>query len=83
MEKQVREEFLNIAQNVFDDTSYTRVVNFINSNNLNGLRLYVSGYLEDLECDYCVDSTNEVLAAQIRFCNQLEDIAMDSYIESL
>jgi hypothetical protein len=82
MKKESRIEILNLAQSIFEDNDYNVILNLLNSNRINVLRIFISEQLELMEAIYYLDKDNEVLKTQIEFCDKLEDIIMDLFLET-
>lgn len=83
MNKQIRYQIINLAQTIFDDSEFSIVMNLLNMNQLNKLRMYVAEKIDLLEAIYELDNDNEVLFAQINFCDELENIVMETYLETV
>ena len=82
MTKQVRLQIINLAQSIFNDVEFKRVILYLNHNKLNDLRLFIDEKLELLEALNTFNG-DEVILAQINFCDELENIVMNSYLETL
>ena len=82
MTKQVRLQIINLAQSIFNDVEFKRVILYLNHNKLNDLRLFIDEKLELLEALNTFNG-DEVILEQINFCDELENIVMNSYLETL
>jgi hypothetical protein len=83
MQKQIRNQILNLAQSVFDDAQFNKVVQYLNNNRLTDLRLFLDETTELLSIVSEMDPTNQVLIVQLKLSNQLEDMVLDAYLESV
>ena len=82
MTNKVRLQIINLAQSIFTDVEFTKVMYYLDNNKFNDLRLFVDEKLELLEALNSFEST-DVLLAQINFCDELESIVMGVYLETM
>jgi len=83
MQKQIRNQVLNLAQAVLDDVQFNKVVYYLDNNKLTDLRLLLDEQTELLSIIAEMDPTNQVLMTQLKLSNQLEDLVLDAYLESI
>ena len=74
-------EILNLSKFIFNDKEFTRVEFLLKQKELNLLRLLVSEKLELLYIIQDSVETDDVLNLQIQYCNRLEDVVLDYYLE--
>ena len=82
MTNKIRLQIKNLAQSIFTDVEFNKVMYYLDTSKFNDLRLLVDEKLELLEALNEFEST-EVLLTQIKFCNELESIVMGVYLETM
>lgn len=82
MTNKIRLQIVNLAQSIFSDEEFNKVMYYLDNLKYNDLRLLVDEKLEYIESLNAFESTN-VLLAQINFCNELENIVMEVYLETM
>jgi len=77
MDKKLKLQIINLAKFVFEDVEYIKFMYYLNNNKFNDLRLFVDEKLELLD----LLPKNEIILKQLQYCDELEDIVVDLYIE--
>lgn len=80
MKESIKNDILFLAQTIFNNEEYAKMINYLNHDRLNDLRLMISDKLEVMNNVVIVDRENRVLQKQIQLCNKLEDIILDEFI---
>lgn len=83
MTKKIRIQILNLAQSIFDDSEYNKILGYLNQNKLVALRYYIEEKTELLSILSEMDNTDASLKVQLNLCNQLEDCVVDAYLVQL
>ena len=80
MNKEIRNQIINLSKFVFSDQEYNKAMIYLKSNNLNNLRLFIDEKYEYLDALCSLDSSDNVLGQQLIYCDELENIVMDAYL---
>tara|TARA_R110000772_G_scaffold54130_1_gene123525 strand:- start:46658 stop:46915 length:258 start_codon:yes stop_codon:yes gene_type:complete len=83
MRIETRREILNLSQSIFDDERHNKIIKLLGENQYNELRVFVADEFELLEALFTLDKENEILKAQIDFCDKLEDVILDFFVEEV
>ena len=81
MKEKIKNDILFLAQSIFTNEEYNRVINYLNDNRLNDLRLMISDKLEVMNNIAIIDRENQVLQKQIHLCDKLEDVILEEFLE--
>jgi len=76
-----KEKILNLSKFIFEDIEFNKIQLLLKRNRLNDIRLIVSEKIELLELIKNSSEHNDILDLQIKYCNELEDIVLDYYLE--
>lgn len=76
-----KEKILNLSKFIFEDIEFNKIQLLLKRNRLNDIRLIVSEKIELLELIKNSSEYNDILDLQIKYCNELEDIVLDYYLE--
>lgn len=83
MKKDIKKQILELAQSIFDDKEYNKVLNYLNSNRLNDLRLFISDKMELCENIFMLTKEDENLKKQVELLNELENIILEEFLETI
>ncbi len=83
IKKRVANEILNISQSILDDDEYAKVLNYINTNRINDLRLFISEKMEFYDTLSIIDNEDEQIKLQLKLCDKLENIIMEEFLENV
>lgn len=83
MNKPTKQKILNLSKFVFEDNDYNKVVNYINNNKINDLRLLIADRSELLDILNGLETNNEVLSLQLKNCVELEDIIFEYFLNHI
>ncbi len=81
MQKQIRNQILNLSRLIFNENEFNKILFYLDNDLLVDLRLFIDEKAELLVAISEMDSSNNELNQQITLCNELEDIVIDAYLE--
>ena len=81
MTKETRLEIINLCKFIFEDEDYIKVLNLLQNNQLNALRLFIDEYTEMLAITSGIsgDISDSI---RLQYCNKLEDLILNEVISS-
>jgi len=83
MNKELKLQIINLAKFIFEDKEYVKFITYLQTNRLNDLRLLVDEKVELLSILNDFRETDEVILKQIKYCDELENLVMDVFIEEM
>jgi len=81
MNKQIRNQILNLSRLIFNEEEFNKILYYLDGNLLVDLRLFIDEKVDLLSAISEMDNCNNELNQQITLCNELEDIVIDAYLE--
>jgi hypothetical protein len=83
MKKKIKKEILYLAQSIFDDVDYNKILNYLNNDRLNDLRLFISDNMEMYDNIFMLNKEDQNLKRQLELLNHLENIILEEYLEMI
>jgi len=81
MTKETRLKIINLCKFIFEDEEYVKVINYLQRNQLNDLRLFLDEKSELLSIAAAF-TADEVDIKQATYCQELENLVFDVLIEA-
>lgn len=81
MKKEIKKQILELAQSIFDDNQYSKILNYLNQNRINDLRLFISDQMDFHETVFILNREDDNLRSQIELLNELENVILEEYLE--
>lgn len=82
MTKETRLKIINLCKFVFEDAEFTKVMFYLQRNQLNDLRLFIDEKCELLSITTAFN-VDEVELQQYRYCQELEDLILEVVIDTI
>ena len=83
MKKDIKNQILELAQSMFDEDDYEKVVNYLKKERLNDLRLFIADKMEMCEDICMLTIEDENLKNQVKLLNELENIILEEFLENV